>query len=566
MKHWPGKPATPPISKTQHSRKRAWRYLLLLPALFSLAFAQQPTPVREADAQCAHCHAKIYRSYLSTPMANASGRAIENMKTVTYLHQPSSVTYRVSIEKGQATLIADDPRSPNRPVSRPLTYFLGSGHLGVTYLYFMNDYLFESPVAWYAASHSYDMKPGLSDMRQMPPAIPIQSACLRCHMSAVQASVAGTLNRYQGSAFLHTGITCESCHGDSLKHVRSGGKGEIVNPIRLDADRRDSVCISCHLEGDVSVERAGMSALNYRAGAAISTYLAFYVHNKSDPNARGVSEVEQLSQSTCKRRSGDTMSCMSCHDPHFTPGPDQRVAFYRRRCLACHAQPAFAGSHHQENQDCTSCHMPRTGAANIPHVAWTDHRILRLPDGATSRPSDTATSELVPIFSPNATKRDLAIADYKLLLDGDRGFESRALEQLSELKEPIAYDKEALDALGTLTAERGDLKNAEQAFRRVLALDPADLTALSNLGILLAKQGNLAGALQLLHKAFDNNNDIPGLAVDLARVECAAGDGTAARATVQTALLYSPALEELRKLEDELKGHASGCAVSGNRE
>jgi predicted CXXCH cytochrome family protein len=540
------------------------RFLLLLPALCSLAGAQDPTPVREADAQCAHCHAQIYRTYLSTPMANASGLALENLKTVRYLHRPSNVTYSIMMEKGEATLVADDPASANEPVRRPLSYFLGSGHLGVTYLYSVNHYLFESPIAWYAASGSYDMKPGLSDMPQMPPAIPIQSACLRCHMSAVQASVEGTINRYQGSAFLHAGITCESCHGDSTEHTRSGGRGQIVTPMHLDAERRDSVCISCHLEGDVSVEHVGTSALNYRAGASISTYLSFYVRSKSDPNARGVSEVEQLSQSTCKRRSGDTMSCMSCHDPHFTPGPDQRVAFYREKCLACHAQPAFAAAHHPENQDCTSCHMSRTGAENIPHVAWTDHRILRLPAGATSPPNASGTSALVPIFSPNATQRDLAMADYKLLLDGDRSLENRALEQLSALKDSIADDKEALDALGTLRAERGDLEGAEQVFRRVLVLNPLDLTALSNLGILLAKQGNLESATRLLRKAFDNNNDIPGLAVDLARVECAEGDGAAARATVQTALVYSPGLGELRKLGDELKGVASGCAISGN--
>jgi predicted CXXCH cytochrome family protein len=532
--------------------------------LCSLAAAQDPTPVREADAQCAHCHAQIYRTYLSTPMANASGLAIENLKAVRYLHRPSNVTYSISTEKGQATLVADDPHLPNGPVSRSLTYFLGSGHLGVTYLYSVNHYLFESPVAWYAASATYDMKPGLAAMREMPPAIPIQSACLRCHMSAIQPSVEGTINRYQGSAFLHTGVTCESCHGDSTEHTRSGGKERIVNPMHLDAERRDSVCISCHLEGDVSVEHVGTSALRYQAGASISTYLSFYVRSQSDPNARGVSEVEQLSQSTCKRRSGDTMSCMSCHDPHFTPGPAQRVAFYRNKCLACHAQPTFAAAHHPENQDCTSCHMPRTGAENIPHVAWTDHRILRFPAGATSSPNDLRTTELVPIFSPNATPRDLAMADYKLLLDGDRSFETRAFEQLSALKDSIADDKDALDALGTLRAERGDLGGAEQVFRRVLVLDPVDLTALSNLGILVAKQGNLKSATQLLRTAFDKNNDIPGLAVDLARVECAEGDGAEARATVQTALVYSPALEELRKLGDELKGVASGCAISGN--
>ena len=144
---------------------------------------------------------------------------------------------------------------------------------------------------------------------------------------------------------------------------------------------RDSVCISCHLEGDISVERAGHSALDFKAGDPISDYLAYFVYSGQGATKRGVSEVEQLSLSMCKRTSGDAMSCMSCHDPHYTPtGPQEQAAFYRKKCLACHTGATFATAHHAENPDCTSCHMPRTGAENIPHVAWTDHRILKYPE------------------------------------------------------------------------------------------------------------------------------------------------------------------------------------------
>ena len=180
------------------------------------------------------------------------------------------------------------------------------------------------------------MKPGLEELDHMPPALPMQSSCLRCHMSSVQVSDPGTINRYRGLPFLHTGITCEACHRESNEHVVTSGKAKIVNPARLGAELRDSICISCHLEGDVSVERAGHSALNYRPGEPISTYMAFYVRTGANLTDRAVSEVEQLSQSTCKRTSGDRMSCMSCHDPHYTPDASHRVAFFRGKCVACH--------------------------------------------------------------------------------------------------------------------------------------------------------------------------------------------------------------------------------------
>src|SRR3954465_14713014 len=116
--------------------------------------------------------------------------------------------------------------------------------------------------------------------------------------------------------------------------------------------------------------RSGHSAMDYRPGESISSFEAFYVKRGAGSTDRGVSEVEQFAQSVCKRTSGDRMSCTSCHDPHYTPKPSQKAAFFRNKCVACHNQPEFAGTHHPENKDCTSCHMPRTGAENIPHVAW----------------------------------------------------------------------------------------------------------------------------------------------------------------------------------------------------
>jgi len=389
-------------------------------------------------------------------------------------------------------------------------------------------------------------------MAQMPPSLPMQSSCLRCHMSAVQPSDPGTINRYSGQPFLHGGITCEACHGDAQRHANSGGKAAIVNPAHLDPDRRDSVCISCHLEGDVSIERAGHSVVDYRPGDSISDYLAFYVYSRNNMIARGVSEVEQFAQSTCKRMSGDKMSCTSCHDPHFTPAPEQRVAFFRAKCLACHSQPQFAASHHPENPDCTSCHMRHTGAENIPHVAWTDHRILKLPAPPDTPTEHPQSAELSPILSPGATRRDLAMAYYQAVLEGNQSAEPEAWKLLQEQRSVMGNDARALDAFGNLSAERGESQAAEAAFQQVLKLEPRDLTALSNLGVLHAKQGNLPSAISLLQSAFSVNQDIAGLAMNLARVQCMAGDAAGAHATVDSALVYAPGIEDLLRMRDQM--------------
>jgi Flp pilus assembly protein TadD len=196
--------------------------------------------------------------------------------------------------------------------------------------------------------------------------------------------------------------------------------------------------------------------------------------------------------------------------------------------------------------------MRHTGAENIPHVAWTDHRILRLPAPPDVAAEHHESDELSPVFSPGATKRDLAMAYYQAFLEGNPSVEPKAWKLLQEQRSAIGNDVKALDAYGNLSAGRGDSQAAEAAFQQALKLDARDLTALSNLGILRARQGNLPSAISLLQSAFDANKDVAGLAMNLARVQCMAGDATGARATVEAALVYAPGLEDLLRMRDQM--------------
>ena len=116
------------------------------------------TSVNKADAVCSTCHAKLYREYLATPMANASGMATDRLVPGTLDDAASGVSYRVFQENGAAWLSYDDTKNAPLQGRRKLEYFLGSGHLGITYLYSVNNYLLESPVAYYAATNHYDMQ------------------------------------------------------------------------------------------------------------------------------------------------------------------------------------------------------------------------------------------------------------------------------------------------------------------------------------------------------------------------------------------------------------------------
>ena len=511
------------------------------------AQSQQATiPVKQADAVCTSCHAKIFNEYLSTPMANASGLATDHLIPGVFIHSASGVKYRVFEEGGAAWLSYDGPDNLPEHDRRRLDYFLGSGHLGITYLYSVDGYLLESPVAYYSSTKGYDMGPGLGDLREMPTALPTEADCLRCHMSGVKHSDLGTINHYSGVPFLYGGITCEACHGDTRTHVLTRGKASVVNPAKLDPERRDSVCISCHLEGDISVEKDGRSAVDFIPGDAISDYLSYFVYARAAATARGVSEVEQFSASMCKRAKGDKMSCTSCHNPHYTPPSAERVTFYRGKCLACHSDPGLVTTHHPENPDCTSCHMPRSNAKNIPHVAWTDHRILRQPEADVPDDNPDRRDTLVPIFSPSVSPRDLALAYYIAAMNGKIFDHEKAFTMLTAAYQNNPNNPKVLGALGMLAETRGDSQLAASLFRDVLKLAPEDLKAASNLAVLQAKGGNLQDALTLLQPVFNRNQDSIAIARNLAAIECILGDRADARNTIETALKYSPGSEDLK--------------------
>jgi tetratricopeptide (TPR) repeat protein len=518
------------------------------------------TPVRQADAICSKCHQDIFRKYLETPMANASGLASDRIFTGSFHHAPSGIDYRISNKDGSLRLNYSRPGDPGVQGSQKLDYFLGSGHLGITYLYSVNGYFLESPVAYYADLKAYDMKPGLGSLTTMPPALPMTRGCMRCHMSGVQREDPGTRNHFKGLPFLHGGVTCESCHGDTSQHVSSSGKTLVVNPIKLDAERRDSVCISCHLEGDTRIEHGGRSVDDYKPGERITDYLSYFVYADDSMVSRGVSEVEEFGLSKCKKVSGDGMSCMSCHDSHYSPPPTEQATFYRKKCLACHADPKYATTHFNTNPDCTSCHMPKGKVEKVPHIAWTDHRIRQNPDQFGGADSSTAR-ELGPLLSEKTNPRDLALAYYDLVLGGNTSEKDRAWTLLLASRNSFPNDLPVLNALGYLAQSRGNNSQAMDLYREVLKLDPIDLTATNNLAILLARSGQLKDAQALWKKTFDLNEDVDEPGINLALVKCMLGEKDTAQQVLQRVLRYSPDHPIARRNLQAIQSGQNSCAT-----
>ena len=365
----------------------------------------------------------------------------------------------VFLRDGKAWMSYDrdaGPETSNEQIAlhgeKQLIYFIGSGHRGRTYLYQENGQWFEAPINYYSKRQLWDMAPNYSATRTMPAALPVDSNCLHCHATAVQTALPEARNKYDGPPFQQGGIGCTACHGDPSKHLAEQGHGPIVNPAKLSPARRDSICLQCHLEGDVAIYRAGRSLAQFRAGDDLADYAVYFVKASAESGGgRASSQYEALLHSACKVASGDKLTCTTCHDPHSSPSAEERVSYFRSKCLTCHTGPQMATGHHPEQKDCAVCHMPTREPTDISHEQATDHNIQRRPSTTSSalRLRDLVESdELLPVGNVSAGDRELGLAYAQLAEHGNQKAGDKAFRLLLKAEKDGANDVQLHTQLG----------------------------------------------------------------------------------------------------------------------
>jgi len=275
--------------------------------------------------------------------------------------------------------------------------------------------------------------------------------------------------------------------------------------------------------------------------------------------------VEALAQSTCKKMSGDKMSCTSCHDPHYSPPPEERVAYFRGKCLACHGAE-FGAKHHAKQQDCTACHMPQLQSKDVAHTEVTDHRIPRVPEVSPQLLQDAsaASTELKLVPFPDTQEaendlRDLALAWESLANNGVEAARAHAQELLRSSVAQFPNDGPTLSALAYENQARGDLEQARTLYEHALASDPNLIDAATNLGVIQAEAGDFPKAITLLQSAFDRAPGRSSVGMDLARVYCLAGDVDKARSSITRVLEFNPDMTEAKSLLKNFSGPNPNC-------
>jgi Tfp pilus assembly protein PilF len=489
-----------------------------------------------ADDRCAECHEDKARTYAQHPM----GRSILPMTPAALPpidpahHNPfDTLGSRFLVEPAGARVKQlrqrlDAAGQPVAALEWSVDYVIGSGAKGYSYLADRDGYLFQTPLSWYAHKQRWDLSPtfGTSWLTGRP----VMPECLFCHANRALYQE-GSVNHYARPVFDGHAIGCQRCHGPGELHVASRERRDpipgsedftIVNPRHLDRPLREAVCEQCHLEGEVRVPRHGRGLYDFRPGVPLEAFWSVFVQSgETGEGQKAVGHVEQMYQSRCFR--GGALGCISCHDPHERVGAAQRVDYYRKRCLQCHGQqgcslPLADRLARSPRDSCIECHMPPYGAADIPHTASTDHRILRTGRPSPPRGTLPEARENMPIVSfyrgrpgtdEREDERDLALALVKLAVSSRVGPFRQVPPALEAASRRDDRDLAAREAIGHVLALQERRAEALAAYEAVLATAPNRETALDGAATMAELLGKTETALVYWRRAVAANPWMP---------------------------------------------------------
>ncbi|MBX2984863.1 MAG: hypothetical protein LC109_10335 [Bacteroidia bacterium] len=380
---------------------------------------------------CRQCHEDKFEQFSHTEMGMSFGKATKQ-KSASFGHGDGHVydtlkdLHYTSFWEGdiffikEFRLLNDDTVYQRK---EKIDYIIGSGHHTNSHMIIRNGFLFQAPMTFYTQSGMWDLPPGF---RGNNPRFErrIESECMTCH-NAYPTPDQLSDNRYFE---IPEGINCERCHGPGELHVarRLTSRfvqdpyqfdSSIVNPRKLPYKLQTDVCQRCHLQGD-NVLKPGKTFYDFRPGMPLSSiFTVFMPEYSEDEEFRMGAHSERLQMSQCFIQSNKgneenfnsnmSFTCITCHDPHVSVR-SMTDAHFNQTCQSCHTTPKTVCSEDKnkiklQNNNCVSCHMPRSGAVDIPHVTVHDHFIRKNYD----RKSTHGQGKLLGLRSVNIKQADV---------------------------------------------------------------------------------------------------------------------------------------------------------------
>ncbi|MCO8120324.1 heme-binding protein [Stieleria sp. TO1_6] len=328
------------------------------------------------DDACVQCHPsesqahqRSGHSHTAIKMAD-SALAKQLIELGTYADPLRSQTFQFEMNEGQFTVQDVSPGAQSIKV--PVTWLLGSGTHAQTPVTvdLQTQRGIELRWSFLAGQNGLGVTPDQTRYQQFRNRSvecfgrPMDSAdirsCIGCH-----ATVSAPPELPFLDALVVENVGCERCHGPRKKHVDLAhrGQAELAKPLISldDPDVYMNICSGCHRD-ESSV-----------AADALPHELARF-------------QPYGLKRSACYLKSGQSMTCSTCHDPHDTVSHDR--AFYVSKCQSCHSETTQRSCPQPLRGDCIECHMPKTQWT--AGIAFHDHWI-RLPDDDSRSPKKTAS-------------------------------------------------------------------------------------------------------------------------------------------------------------------------------
>lgn len=344
---------------------------------------------------CKTCHANIHETYIHTGMGRSFDKATREKSDAIFdkhaiVYDSKSDFYYQPYFSNDELFIKEfrlENGDTTHSRTEKVSYIIGSGQHTNSHLLDINGYVHQAPITFYTQSKKWDLAPGFEEKNERFTRI-ISTECLTCH-NHLPKHVKGSENKYSK---MPTGIECERCHGPGSIHVTEKQAGKfvdinkeidytIVNPRKLSVDLQMDLCQRCHLQG-VAVLNDGKTFYDFRPGMKLSDVMNVFLPRYTNSHERFImaSQADRLRLSDCFK-TGE-MSCITCHNPHKSIEATA-VNQYNDACKSCHKSTkdvlcsASETLRQAENDNCVSCHMPRTGSIDIPHVNITDHYLSK---------------------------------------------------------------------------------------------------------------------------------------------------------------------------------------------
>jgi Tfp pilus assembly protein PilF len=363
---------------------------------------------------CRECHTSIYDSYIQTGMGQSMDLASKRKSSGNFAqHQPVydphlNFWYQPYWDADSLKIMEYRLEGKDTVFKRveQVTYIVGSGQHTNSHIMSTLGYLNQMPLTYYTQDGKWDLPPGFENGGNSRFSRLIGLECITCHNSYPEF-VVGSENRFD---FIDRGINCERCHGPGGKHVEEKRKGiavdvvtgidyTIVNPAKLPIDLQLDVCQRCHIQGN-AVLKDGKTFFDFKPGMKLSDVMDVYmpVYKGREHEHIMASHVERMKLSRCFTVSAanvqssssrslrpykDALTCVTCHNPHVSVKSTGNEIF-NTACKNCHSNSKNNTCTESKanllavQNNCVSCHMPKSGTTDIPHVSVHDH-FIRIP-------------------------------------------------------------------------------------------------------------------------------------------------------------------------------------------